>query len=58
MVLIQMPMCNEKEVINYIDNVLNSELRHLAVSFSNSYSDSYSGLNGAITAKLYMRANS
>ena len=35
-------------------NVLNSGLRHLAVSFLNSYS----GLNEAIAAKLYMRANS
>ena len=35
-------------------NVLNTRLRHLAVSFLNSYSR----LNETITAKLYMRADS
>ncbi len=44
--------------LSIYNNVLNSGLKYLVVSFSNSYSGSYSGLNGAIVAKLYMRANS
>ncbi len=41
-------------LLSIMVNVLNSGLKHLAVSFSNIYS----GLNEAIAAKLYMRANS
>lgn len=41
-----------------ISNVLNSGLKHLAISFSDNYSDNYIGLNRAIVAKLYMRVNS
>lgn len=41
-----------------LSNVLNSGVRHLAIGFSNSYIGSYSELNGAIAAKMYMRTNS